>query len=463
VRLLHLVNKNIDRPKRPGIQQVIWKFMDTEPAVAFALATRSWQAIAGVVSLLLIVNYFEPQLQGFYYTFGSLLALQSFIELGLFLVVVNVASHEWAHLELDRYGRIRGDANAVSRLISLGRFIFKWYAAASAIFVAVVGTGGFAFFSQRVYPGVEWHIPWFLVVMISGLVLWTQPFMSLLEGCNQVNILNRYKLVQALLANAGLWLIILLGGGLWAIVVSAAVNLACSLYVLLVRYGSFFHPFYSSPLGPRLRWKSDIWPMQWRLAIQGIVYYFMNSLFNPIMFQYHGATVAGQMGVTLQLANMLQMFAAAWAQTRAPLFGILVARRDYATVDRLWWRTLIVSGIFVGISATALWLLIYTFNVLEQPLAERLLGPLPIGLFFTGAVLMVVIQCQAVYLRAYRKEPLLVSGLLSGIVAGVLIWWLGSQYGPTGAASAYLAVVSLVSLPLVTYIWYRSRAKWQAE
>jgi hypothetical protein len=40
--------------------------------------------------------------QGFYYTFGSVLALQVFVKLGLVTVIVQMASHEWNFPKNDR-------------------------------------------------------------------------------------------------------------------------------------------------------------------------------------------------------------------------------------------------------------------------------------------------------------------------------------------------------------------------
>ncbi len=52
-------------------------------AVFYGILTRAWQFLAAPVTLLLIASRFSPEQQGFYYTMGSLLALQVFFELGL--------------------------------------------------------------------------------------------------------------------------------------------------------------------------------------------------------------------------------------------------------------------------------------------------------------------------------------------------------------------------------------------
>jgi len=136
------------------------KWFEVDKAIFFVLLARGWQLLAGPISILLITNYLTPYAQGFYYTFGSLLALQFFVELGFSLVIINISSHEWAHLRLDHAGYIVGEPEAKSRLISLGRLIYRWYAVASVIFILGVSIGGYHFFSQTPHPYKNWQTPW---------------------------------------------------------------------------------------------------------------------------------------------------------------------------------------------------------------------------------------------------------------------------------------------------------------
>ena len=55
--------------------------------VRYSLLFKAFQAGAGVLTIGFIAEYMDPVAQGYYYTFASLIALQSFFELGLYLVV----------------------------------------------------------------------------------------------------------------------------------------------------------------------------------------------------------------------------------------------------------------------------------------------------------------------------------------------------------------------------------------
>ncbi len=434
--------------------------LELDRAVVFALLLRIWQLLAGAVSVVLIALFFTGEMQGYYYTFAGLLALQSFFELGLHIVIISTASHEWARLRFDHQGRIVGDPLARSRLIHLGRWMATWYAAAALLFIVVVSTAGALFFSLRPAGDVAWFYPWLLLVLLTGALLGTLPLIALLEGCNQVATVNRFRLVQAVVANLAVWTAICLGAGLWAAVVAAAARWAVDLYLVLVRYHHFFRQLRERPTGPRIGWRTELWPMQWRIGLGGVFSYFEFSLYTPVLFHYHGPSVAGQMGMSWTLLIAVQAAALAWVQTRAPRFGVLISQRDFPQLDRLFLRLTAISLLALAAVCLAAWSLLLAMHAADLRLPHRLLPPLPLGLFFLALVLNHIPRCQEIYLRAHKREPTLPINVVSCALTGLLVWRLGAAFGAVGAASGYLAVVALISLPAKTLLWRACRRKW---
>lgn len=432
---------------------------EVDKAVIYALLLRISQLVTGPVTLILIAQFFSPQVQGYYYTFMSLLALQSFVNLGLYIVIINVASHEWAHLSLDDQGRIVGQPASLSRLTSLARFILKWYSVASFIFIGGVGLAGYLFLAQNDQADIAWRVPWSVLVFITGLQLVTVPFTHLLEGCNQVATVNRYRTYQSVCGSIGLWFAIWLGGGLWAIVVLKCVNLSTDLYLQLIRYRRFFGSFLLSPAGPIILWKREIWPMQWRLGLSGISNYFASALFVPVMFHYYGAVVAGQMGMTRQIIAALQGLALAWVSTKVPRYGIFIAQNDYGGLDRFWRRCSLMSLLVIGVGSVALWLLFYVMDTMQIAFAQRLLSPLPAAIFLFALIPSQIVQCLAAYLRAHKREPIVVASVTGCLLTGLLVWLLGSRFGALGAAFGH-AVAMLMTASWISYIWWICRRIW---
>jgi hypothetical protein len=428
--------------------------------VFYGVLATCCQLLTAPITILIITRYLSPEIQGFYYTFASLIALRSFIELGLYVVVLNVASHEWAYLDLDEDGKIIGKIDAISRLVSLGRFVFKWYGYGCMLFIILVGIIGSVFLSQQSYKGIEWYGPWWSLVIISALLMWCLPFNSILEGCNQIITVQKYRLYEILIRNLVLWVAIFIGAKLWVISISAGASLIIYIYLLKIKFRKFFMPFYSLPNGRTINWLNEIFPMQWRLALGGIFSYFLTQLFSPVMFYYHGPAVAGQIGMTMAAVSAILTVSLNWMSPKAPLLGILISKKKYVELDALWWKSTCNSLIVAVFAALSGWLVVYLLNVYDSPIAKRLLPPLTTGIFLLTTIFMSLGYSLVFYLRAHKKEPLLILSIVTSIIMGLMVWGLGAYFGALGASIAYLIVMAGITLPWQIYIFLDCRRKW---
>jgi hypothetical protein len=438
--------------------------LEVDRAVFYALATRSWQFLAGPVTIFLVALFFSAEVQGYFYTFASLMALSTLVELGLHTVIINVASHEWAGLEIDEDGQLRGDPPALSRLVSLGRRSLAWYAAASGLFVLGAGAAGWVFFRQQPSSGVAWEGAWFALVAVTGATLALLPLTAILEGCNQVGVVNRFRLIQAISGSIAVWAAMVLGAGLWTAVVAAGVRLIWELWLVGVTYGRFFRPFLAPAGADRITWRDEVWPLQWRMGARAATAYFAFSLFTPVMFHYHGPEAAGRMGMTWTALAALETAAFAWVQTRMPLFGMLIARRHFVDLDRIFLRLLAISfAVLVG-GGAVLCGVVFAVNAVDHPLADRLaarlLQPWPTLVFTAGLVLLHVAKSIGVYIRSHKRDPFLIPGTLANLLVGGLVWLLGMRYGAIGAAWGYTGVIALLNVPWWIWLWLRCRREW---
>jgi len=425
-------------------------------ATLYAMLNPAWNLISGPVSLILIIYCLNKETQGYFYTFHSLVALKSFFELGLYLVIVNTASHEWAKLGLTANGEITGDEKSKSRLISLGRFIFRWYSVVSFLFIVVVGVAGIAIMAGKSAIVSGWESPWIALVLIYGMILWALPFNSLLEGCNQVLAVNKFRFYQAVLGTVAMWTALLAGAGLWAMVCYAAILLLRDLYLLFVEYKNFFKPFYHQITGPSISWKEELLPMQWRVAVSGLVNYFAYWLYTPVMFYFHGPVTAGKMGITWQVVNTLQLLGMAWINIRVPKYGMLIAHKKYQELDRYWTKSSLLSVSVVLFSAMLFFGFVILINSFEISWSERLLGVLPTAFLLVGCVFMQISQCMSAYFRAHRQEPILVMSVTTSVLIGIMVIIFGKTYGPTGASVVYMLMM-IIAVIWESLIWTNFR------
>lgn len=444
--------------ERSALRRLINR-LEIDQATFYALALRGWQLVGGLVSILLISRFLSGELQGYYYTFHSLIGLQIFFELGVCTVVVNFTSHEWAQLRLNDSGEMTGTPQALARLASLARLLFRWYGIACLLFIVTIGPIGALFFKlQRgASDGVEWVSPWIAMTVLSGLAMWVLPFIAMLEGCNQVATVNRFRLMLTMSSHALVWAGLICGLGLWVVVVAVAVRVAFECYLLGVRYRGLFRTLQTQPREQQVHWFAEIWPLQWRTGVQGIAAYFASSVITPVMFHFHGPVTAGQMGMTWTLIFTLQSGALAWVQSRVPQFGVLVSRRDFAELNRVYRRLTALSLLAASAGAVVLWLGIVAAGHAQLQIAQRVLPPLPSGLFLFATVLFVLPCCQQFYVRAHKVEPFLWPNVVLNLLISILVWQLGAEFGPTGAAIAYSSVIAFGSLPWYSIVWMRCR------
>ena len=432
-------------------------------AAVFAVLTNTASLVLGPVTALLVATHFAPELQGFYYTFGSLTALQFLIELGLGQTIIQFASHEWANLRIDGNGRITGDPDSLSRLISLGRLSLVWCGVSAVLVILVLGPTGYLFFSRSSTSGIQWMWPWLALCVGIGFSVLLAPMFSLLQGCNQVSQFWFYRFVQQILNGLSLWAAILLGAKLWTLPIAVAIGLIWSIIFLRTQASAFLSLLLASPLGSRLSWLRDVWPVQWRIAVSWLSGYFTISLFAPILFQLSGPVAAGQMGLTATLCSVLLAMSSNWVVTKAPRFGMLVAQQKYRELDQLFLRSLIVSLVVVCCGAAAIFGLIYELHAFHHPLASRILQPLPAGLFLLATVITSATTCLWTYLRAHKRETLATIFLCTAIFTLLLAVLLGTHLGAVGITAAYLAVVVSVQFPFSLHIFRRCRAEWHKE
>ena len=430
-------------------------------AVAFGTMSRGWILVAGPITLVLIATRFSQEVQGYYYTFSSLLALTVFLELGLGTVIQQFASHEWAGLALDGQGRITGNPPALGRLAGLARMSLRWYAAAGLLGAVGIGLAGYLFFSRDPSPQIRWGPPWFFLCAFSGVNLVVLPAWSLLDGCNQMSETNRARFVVGVVSSVTTWVAILLGAGLWTAPVVSAAGVCTTGVLLFTRFRQYFRSLRTAA-ARSINWREEVWPMQWRIALSWLSGYFIFSLFTPILFRYAGPVAAGQMGMTLAVANALLSIALTWVSTKAPVFGVLIAQREYRRLDQVFatstWRTMLV----VGCGAVVTWGGIFGLWMLGHPLATRLLPPLPAGLFLAATVVTTAVSSMATYLRAHKREPYLLTSVLSGLAVGGSTLLLGSRWGATGMGAGYLAWTIVFFFPNLV-ILRRWRRAWHAD
>lgn len=431
-------------------------------AIGFTVLARAWSSAAGLLTVFLIARFLSEAEQGYYYTFGSLVALQIVFELGFSFVILQMASHERAHIHITPDYSISGDPIAHARLASVIQKSVRWYSIAALLMAATLIPLGFHFFSIHHSTGqpVSWRLPWCFAAGAATLTFQLDPLLSFFEGCGFVANVARLRLVQAVCGSLLAWGALVTGHGLFAPAMMVLGVALASLVWLLGKRKLLFGLLTHHPGPHSIQWNNEVWPFQWRMAVSWICGYFIFQLFNPVLFAFKGPVAAGQMGMSLSLAGALQAVAISWISTKSAPFGAMIARKEYVQLDRLFFRAL-KQSVAVCITGALIVLLgsIYLY-LAGTPFAHRILRPLPLGVLLLTTTINVIIFGQAVYLRAHKQEKFLLNSILGALLAGTSTYFLGRRYGATGMVVGYLAIHIFFGLPFATFVFLKYRRAW---
>jgi hypothetical protein len=441
----------------------VLRFLGIDRAVAYTLMYRVWQLFANAAVLFLIARSLTRIEQGFHYLFFSVVSLQIFFELGLTYVLMQFASHESARLAWTARGTLEGNPTAEARLALLLRFAGLWYGVVALILVAVLLPAGIAVFgrSADAAQATHWQASWAGLVVGTAAMLFISLAMAVLEGSGRVAEVARVRVVQDIIAYCFFGLALFLGARLLAAPLLPLTRAVVSFSWLAWTKRNFFLHLINTEADRRLlNWRREVWPMQWKIALSWISGYFTFTIFTPILFAFAGAAAAGQMGMSLSISGAVTTLAMAWVQTKAPLFGQLIARQQFAELDKRFFRVFSqVAGIAASMSL-AIWIGVVVLRSQGVQLSERFLGPLPLGLLLLAGITQVVTYAFAVYLRAHKTEPLLACSISVALLTTISTYVLGRSFGATGIAGGYLFVTATAGTMWATLVFFSKRRTW---
>ncbi|PKD38036.1 hypothetical protein CWO84_22610 [Methylomonas sp. Kb3] len=431
--------------------------MQVDKKTLAVLAQRGWQAGAGLITLFCIARYLSPAEQGYYYTFASLAGLQALLDMGLSTILVQQAAHEFAELTWLPHGAVVG--KNVGRYLALTKKALYWYGASGLLFLLVY-PGGLYFFSHRPQESdLAWQQPWLVLVVSTAVGLALLPVLAIVEGSGKVVEVYSLRLVQGIVGAIAIWCTLMQGGGLYAVAMMPASAALIALVWALFRYPKLWVSALFGISGD-FGWWRELWPMQWRLGISWLCGYFLTQMHTPLLFQTQNAVVAGQMGVTMTVCNMLGLLSLAWMTSRIPVLAKAAGQQDWDLLDKEFKKGFKRSLAVFVLGAVFFVLIRYAadytvYGVRFLPFWETFV--------LIGAILFAHISgLLAIYLRAHRKEPFLwlsLSGALLTVGGSV---WLAPSWGSAGIVLVLFLVNVGFGFPTSLVMWVMLRKKWHA-
>jgi hypothetical protein len=424
--------------------------------VLVTLLFRSWSILAGGATVFLLPLWISPTEQGYYFTFASVLALQIFFELGLNQIVMQLVSHEVAHLTETADGRLTGEESHLDRLSSLARLISRWYGVAALLFAVIGGIAGAIFFSHKgTEPLTAWLGIWVVLVTATAANLWLSPGLAVMEGCGKVGQVARLRLVQSVLGYAIVWATLLSGGGLWATTVVPIVSVLCTGYWLNV-HGNMLHWLSGRAVDIKnqLGWRKDVLPLQWRIALSWASGYLIFNLFTPMVFSQHGAVEAGRLGMALTVFSAISTIGMSWVNAKAPNLTMHIARGERRELNSMFKTLFIRSTGATALMSTGFFMIAWYLSTIGLPLMIRIASPGVLAVLAIVTVVNSMVFAMAIYMRAHREEPMLTQSIVVGLSVA-LAAYMTIVYGVLTMVFIYMIICIFFSLPWTIWLFVK--------
>lgn len=392
-------------------------------------AQRICQAVTGGVTLLLLLELASTDALGWYYSFVGLGAIYMVFDHGLSGILINKSAAEVSRIKTSSFSQLNEREQLICHKLCYASF--KQYKKITLLFWLTITPLGLYFFSFETAPFQSWVAPWIVLVSVLSFNLLLLPFSSIIEGAGAINEVYKIKLLSGLLGALICWLLILDGLLLWATIAAPLTGAIVQVFWILAKWKQLIN-FVSIRPTKAMEWNKIILPFEIRVAITILSGYALNQLVTLILFQTHGATVAGIMAVSSTLVNMIALISFSTITGSVPRITKEIVLNKWESVDRIFRNDVWYASKLYLISATCFCLVLLL--PVSSSIAQRILPIELMMLLFLATFASHIVIAITLKVRSYLSEPLMPISVITALIllfALMLLFDLGGLHSAT--------------------------------
>jgi hypothetical protein len=426
----------------------------------FTLLNQLWRLISGPVTMLLIPLFLSPEQQGYWYLFGSLSALSIFADLGFSNIILQFSAHEFAYLHFCDDGLLAGDETNLKKLGSFFRFVIKWISKICAVVFPVIYIIGIGFFIRDDVLSV-YLLPWTLYAVGSLINFFNNSILSFIEGLNKIELIQRIRLMIAIVNTAIVVVVLVSGGNIYALVFGMLLSASTLFFFFLGKFRKLFMQLLDISRGFVYSWKKEIIPLFAKYIISFSSGYFTFQIYTPLMHYFHGPIYSGRVGITLALVMAIFNISNIWIYTITPKMNMLISLKSWKNLDKLFLKRLFLSvGTYCFLCIGLVVFLLFFRSIWIIPdIISRFLPLGLVGILLFCYLLEVFVNAWALYLRGHKKEPFCVVSIICTIWVVAVTYIMGYYFSPMWFFMGFLSVHFWV-IPVDYIIYKNNRIKW---
>ncbi len=421
-----------------------------DKAIIFGMSNKIWIFLSAALTAPLILIFFSPALQGYYYTFNSLLGIQTLFVMGLGQLIQQFVSHEWAKINYTERKRFSGDKSAIQRLAAIKQFTVKWFSWMSATLLLGLSIGGYLFLkhssSNNVVAESVWLAPWVLICILKSIQIFISPGFTFLDGINEVEAVNKFRFSQSIYERIASWIVMIIGGKLWLFTAGTGINLIGQFNFLGRKFYKVLREIFSLKAPPNKIWKEEIFPLQWKYAISSISGYLNFMFIIPLIFWFLGPVEAGKLGITWAVITMFWGLSVTLISTKMPAFAMNAAKMEFKTLNSSFLKSTMNSTIFLSLMIIIFIAGLLFLELIFPSIAKRFLSFLPALLISLAIIPHHLRFAMASYMRALKREPFWKISILDIILVLVFLPLLCKLFGIIGVSIGFLLIVLINAL-----------------
>jgi len=449
------------------LKKIITEKLGIDGPIFYTLLGKGVQIFTSLGTILFITIYLTGDEQGYYYTYGSILGLQIFFQLGLTQVITQFVSHEYSYLKIDSSYKIVGTEYNKSRLSSLLHFCVKWYSIFAILLFLILLVVGHSFFCKYSIEGnaISWEFPWVLLVIGTSLNLLMSPIISFISGFNKVKEIAQIQFIIECTRPIIIWGGLFCGLKLYVSgIFSILIFIIYFICIFIFSFHKLLYNLWKEKIGNSISYLKEIFPFQWRVALSSISGYLMFQLFNPILFATEGAKIAGQMGMTLTALYAIIGLSGSWINTKVPKLSMFIELKKYDILDTIFKRTL-KQIIFIESFAMSLFVLIvyflqkFNFMPFGLNIGNRFLPIVPILFMSLAMFARAPVDAWSTYLRCHKKEPLMFFSIITVTITVITIIIVGNFLGLIGITISF-SFIQIISILWAYKIYKKKKREW---
>ncbi len=398
--------------------------------------------LGGLLSITILVQTLNQNELAYYYTFGSIISMQVFFELGMISYLSQIISKEYG-----LWGFTKSSEKKLlqrARLASILKGVFRIWIFLYPVAFLFLSIAGYLLINEQGSLSIDlWLFPLLALIFTNLFLMVLNSCYAILEGFGFVKEISLCKLIYQ-----SIYLFIFIfslrsGLHLFSPAVAIFSGIIIIFPYLLFKHIKHIRPFlYSNNIKVGFVLRKELFPFFSRISVSWMAGFFIFSSIIPISFRVLGEVFTAKLGVSLSLLNSISSLMFSWYNVRIPYFSNLTSVNEHARLKNEFFFLFKTTSVILGLILTICTFLVFLCSIDYPPfnkiridssvLAYEWLSFLSLGIFFSTLTAFL-----SYYLRLDNKEPLLYVSLVASLCMPIFLYFSGSFLGVGGFLFAF--------------------------